>query len=350
LRPEKIALVMMRKSRHSSHALPLVRLSLVEPLVNSLESLGIDARSILEQLSIKRTDIADSEVFVPAPRMYEIVEELADASGDPYFGIHAGEALDPWDWSPLSEAAGMSTTLGEFLLRFMERARQDATSVVYSLKTQGSRSTFRERRITDGGMFPRHNDGFTLAYLLAIIRPAIGSEWDGARVVVHCCDPDIIPRRYLGIRTASTDTMGACISFPSAWLLHPVAIEQPLTAPVSPDLEPPPSGDLAEDFRRLLRPHLHEFGLGMDRVAEICGLSKRTLARRLQAQGTTAQREILALRQEHAETSLLNTTLTVGAIAASVGYANPAVFSRAFKRWTGESPKQYRQSRQRGIR
>lgn len=334
----------MKDHRPAKPSLPLIRLNLVEPLLRILDQRGIDAEDLLEGFSLKRAAVSNPEVFVPASRMYEIVETLANASGDPFFGIHAGESLDPWAWSPLSDIAHISATLGEFLLRFMESARQDASSVIFSLGTQNGRSTFREGRVTDGGMFPRHNDGFTIAYLLAIIRRAVGSDWDGTRVLARCCDPDAIPSHYLGIRTASTDTLGASISFPASWLLCPLAIEQSASVPVSPPLESSPSGGLIGDFRRLIRPYLHEFDLNADRMAVICGLSKRTLSRRLQAHGTTAQREILALRREKAENELQDTTLAIRTIAARTGYSNPAVFSRAFKRWTGMSPRDFRKA------
>lgn len=332
----------MKRRKHANPALPLVRLNLVDPLLKLLEQQGIDDRDLLERLSIKSTDVGNPDVFVPAPRMYEIVETLADASGDPYFGIHAGELLEPWAWSPLADIAHLSATLGEFLLRFMASAQQDASSVIFSLNTQNGRSTFHEKRVTDGGVFPRHNDGFTVAYLLAIIRRAVGTDWDGARVLARCCDPGVIPSLYMGIRKASTDTLGASISFPASWLLLPVAIEQSAAVQASASIESSPSGDLAEDFRKLIRPYLMESDLDMGRVASICGLSRRTLSRRLQARGTTAQQEIQTLRRQKAERDLQDSTLAISTIAAGVGYSNPAVFSRAFKRWTGMSPRVFR--------
>ena len=334
----------MKNQRLTNPSLPLIRLNLVEPLLRLLDQRGIDAEDLLERFSLKSAEISNPEVFVPAPKMYEIVEKLADLSGDPFFGIHAGESLDPWAWSPLSDIAHISATLGEFLLRFMDSAQQDASSVIFSLNTQNGRTTFREGRVTDGGTFPRHNDGFTIAYLLAIIRRAVGSDWDGARVLARCCDPGAIPSHYLGIRTAGTDSLGASISFPASWLLRPVVIEQSATMPVSQPLESSPSGGFTEDFRKLIRPYLQESDLDMDRLAVICRLSKRTLSRRLQAQGTTAQREILALRRVKAEKELRDTTLAISIIAARAGYSNPAVFSRAFKRWTGMSPRNFRKT------
>ena len=48
------------------------------------------------------------------------------------------------------------------------------------------------------------------------------------------------------------------------------------------------------------------------------------------------------MRRERASRLLADTDKTVRAVALDVGYPDPAVFSRAFKRWTGMTPSQYR--------
>jgi AraC-like DNA-binding protein len=73
-------------------------------------------------------------------------------------------------------------------------------------------------------------------------------------------------------------------------------------------------------------------------------MSKRTLARRLEARGTTTIQEISRMRRVRAEQQLRETGLSIAQIALSVGYPDPVVFSRAFKRWTGLAPSQYRKN------
>ena len=88
--------------------LPMVRLHLVMPLVQELERLRIDASKPLAQLSVRRKDVENRDLFVPAPKMYAIVEKLAEFSEDRYFGVHVGERLDPWNWSPPSTSSQLS--------------------------------------------------------------------------------------------------------------------------------------------------------------------------------------------------------------------------------------------------
>lgn len=274
--------------------------------------------------------------------MYAIVEELAAISGDPHFGVRVGEQLDPWSWQPLREAAALSATVGEFLLRFLMNSARDESSVTYILKTIGNRSDFQERRFSDGGLRPRHNDGFTIAHLLNVLQKATAEHWDGSKVLARLCDPAVVPSGYYGIRLAVSDTLGPSINFPSEWLILPIKYEHATTSLHLKVTDYPPATLAPDAFQQALQTHIHEFNLTTDRVAEICGLNKRTLARKLQARGTSITQLLAEMRRTLAEKELITTDRHVAEIAAMVGYLDPTVFSRAFKRWTGESPREFR--------
>ena len=79
------------------------------------------------------------------------------------------------------------------------------------------------------------------------------------------------------------------------------------------------------------------------RVAAALCVSTRTLKRRLQRHGTSFMLLLEECRRRDAQHLLSHSTLSVQAIAARLGYQNPANFSRAFSRWTGESPRAARQ-------
>ena len=87
---------------------------------------------------------------------------------------------------------------------------------------------------------------------------------------------------------------------------------------------------------------MHKKELNADQVAELLGVSKRTLSRRLARMNTSLAREIAHQRRQIAEKELERGELKISAIGAMIGYPDPAVFIRAFKRWTGETPNQYR--------
>jgi AraC-like DNA-binding protein len=90
-------------------------------------------------------------------------------------------------------------------------------------------------------------------------------------------------------------------------------------------------------------PGLLQVGVAADRV----GVSARTLSRRLAAEGTT----FLRLREEACRSLavqlLERTHMPASEIANQLGYSNPSAFTRAFQRWTGLGPAEWRASRRR---
>ena len=72
------------------------------------------------------------------------------------------------------------------------------------------------------------------------------------------------------------------------------------------------------------------------------GVSERTLRRRLAADGTSVKALIAEVRGEIARQLLAETRMPIQEIAATLSYAAPGAFSRAFKGWTGKTPQEYR--------
>jgi AraC-like DNA-binding protein len=79
-------------------------------------------------------------------------------------------------------------------------------------------------------------------------------------------------------------------------------------------------------------------------ASEIASLSARTLQRRLAEEGLTYSRLVEQTRFNRAVCWLRDPTLKVVEIAAELGYRDAAHFTRAFKRWTGVSPRAFRLS------
>jgi AraC-like DNA-binding protein len=332
----------MNKLPARTSGLPLIRLALVAPLIHELKRRNIDYRETLFEFNLIEENIIHGDTFVAAPLMYGLVERLAEVSSDPHFGVRVGEKLDPFSWSPLVKSAELSNTVGEFLLRFLIDAEDDASSVVYLLETKGKRTTFREKRKVHGDVAPKHNDGFTVAFLLTLLNRVLGDHWQGNRVLVRLCDPTVLPAGYLGVRATTTDRFGPSINFPSSWLVLPLLLEKRRRYGAAELERAPIPSQWVEAFRQILQSHVHEFGLSSKRVADVCGLSKRTLARRLQAHGTSVQREVAKIRKTRAQQELVSTDRNVAEIAIMLGYSDTTVFSHAFKRWTGFSPTEYR--------
>ena len=79
-----------------------------------------------------------------------------------------------------------------------------------------------------------------------------------------------------------------------------------------------------------------------DDIAALLGMHSRTLNRRLNAFGVGFQQLLDEARFEAARQMLQYSASDVGEISETLGYAAPGVFTRAFKRWSGTTPAQWR--------
>jgi AraC-like DNA-binding protein len=80
----------------------------------------------------------------------------------------------------------------------------------------------------------------------------------------------------------------------------------------------------------------------IERVAWEVGISRRTLQRRLATAGMSYSSLVNRIRYMLAAKSLEDHSVSISSIATAVGFANHSGFSRAFHRWAGVTPRQYR--------
>ncbi len=101
------------------------------------------------------------------------------------------------------------------------------------------------------------------------------------------------------------------------------------------------AGPVAEQARRALAESPREGGLLVAALARKLRTSPRTLQRRLGREGTSVAKLLDGLRRTRAEV-YLEMGLPISEVSYLVGFAEPSVFFRAFKRWTGETPADFR--------
>ena len=107
-------------------------------------------------------------------------------------------------------------------------------------------------------------------------------------------------------------------------------------------LTDPPGEDLVAALRVVLAGYRRDGWLNIDQMARLADVSVRTLQRALAAKDLAYSEVVDKVRAELAIELLKSTDISVHEIAKEVGYSAPSNFSRAFKRWTGTAPCEFR--------
>jgi len=100
-----------------------------------------------------------------------------------------------------------------------------------------------------------------------------------------------------------------------------------------------PTSDLVTMF---LQQHIQDHALSRDKVADALNMSPRSLQRKLSMEDTTYQALIDQVREEKSREYLSVPNLSLTEVAFLCGFSDPTTFNRAFKRWLGISPGEYR--------
>lgn len=115
------------------------------------------------------------------------------------------------------------------------------------------------------------------------------------------------------------------------------ALERPLAA-----LKQSMEGDMFTRVRGFIRTHMSSPACSLEECASALGASVRTLQKQLARMDTSFSSMLETEKHEVAKTALAHSRISLDELAFQLGYAEQTTFGRAFRRWTGVSPGEFR--------
>lgn len=316
------------------------------PLLDALDETGANADELLVECRLEREALKKSDLRLPVALVFDVFRRAEERTGDATLGCRAGLMVRPGVFDVYDYTVRNASTLGE--------AAADATRFARLLD-----DTYEPRMMVDGDVaslgYARYEDEpdalaeFVLATVVTIVRQVSG----------HFVAPDRVTLRrdFAGSSEPFEALLGCPVTlrssedrlfFPSSYLALPVDHADPKLHAVlerhAADLlsRLPEVSSLAARVRGLLASELQGGNPSIVYIAEKMGTSPRTLRRRLSEEGTTHQKLLDELRCSLSERYLAESSLTISKVAGLLGFSNPSAFNRAFKRWHGKTPDEYR--------
>jgi AraC-like DNA-binding protein len=193
-------------------------------------------------------------------------------------------------------------------------------------------------------------DHYTVILLLQLVRLGAGANWCPRKVYFETGPvPGLDQIEPLAGAELSFNQEATVLFFPATLLSLPLEkrIELPMALPeMEADLwASAPAGDLIGSVRQVLGLLLRQNYPDIRLAAEVAGVSIRTFQRWLATSNLTYSRLVEQVRFEKAMQLLAEPHRPLLEVAFELGYTEPANFSRAFRRWTGLSPLQFRRQR-----
>ena len=290
----------------------------------------------------------DPDARVDAGRLFELLRSAVARSRDRHLGLVAAAMARSGEHELLEYGGSTAATLAQ-ALHFLADHSPLVTDASNFLLTEREGSL--RLRIEYGLPWPRSARDFQLGMLYRLVghwlgeRPQTGIQlW-----FAYEAPKDLGPYRGLfGDNHLRFDAPYDAVVF-SAELLgaRPGRADAKLHAVLqrcaSRELQSLPAAkSLRQRVRGLLGESLGSSTPSMEEVAEKLQLAPRTLQRRLRHEGTSFKQLLDDARRELALGYLSERDLAASEVASLLGFAQPAAFPRAFKRWTGRTPLAYK--------
>ena len=329
-------------------ATPMIRANLLAPILEALSAQGHDTAPLLRQHALPCVHPIDPYQLVPLAKYVALFEHAALLLNEPFLGLKLGQTFKPELLGPLGFIFQASVNLCEALHQLSSYVTVWQSGTHMTL-VPGKNTAGYLYQIDDPSLRPRRQDAeYSLSSICSLIRNLLGDTWSPLEVhFEHQASGHISARAYAQafhapvffgqnvnrIVMRRTDLTRAGRANDRSMLpfmerhLHDLAKES---------REP-------ESFSTQVT-HLiaRRIGLGpltLPAIAAELGLPPRSFQRRLSEERTSFRSLVRDQRRSMAEALMKTTTVT--AVAHTVGYAETAVLSRAFKLWTGASPKNY---------
>ncbi len=322
----------------------------VGPLVNLpglLRDLNCDPESVFAGAGFALKHFSDPDFEIPFVPGSKLLARCVTATGCEHLGVMLGERADPSSLGVagfmLRSAPDVRTALQGLVSNLDLHDRGAVLSLVSSGPETCLSYTIHLLKVEATDQI--YDLSMTIA--CKIMRSLCGSNWKPAEVLFSRQPPRNLAayRRFFRAPVRFNADNNALV-FETRWLEQPLEGADPLLhrhlEAEAQALHTLQETTFLADFRTLLRLSLGTQKCSVKDISIQLGIHDRTLHRRLREEGTSFRKELEKLRYELAQVLLRDRRIPLAEIAASLDYADPAVFSRAFKQWSGITPSLWR--------
>lgn len=320
----------------------------------ALENKGIDSQALFARAGINETIGNDPCIRVPHAKISEVFRLAVEATGDPCFGLYASGYMRPGHIHALGTALLSSSTLLEYCQRIERFGTFLSKSADFFIEEQDEQIRFGCR--IDVVQHPERaeigvetQDVFW-CFVLRLMRDLYRTDFNPIKVELIRPEPDVGGQAYL-------DFFQAPVSFGCneiAYTFDRHSLEKPLPTAskqlaqmndqvMTDYLAQIDQQDIVAKTTQLIIELMPAAKASKEEVASRLNMSPRTLQQKLAEVDTSYQTLCNTTRYQLACRYMENSASSLSDIAYLLGFTDLSSFSRAFKRWSGKSPREYRQ-------
>lgn len=319
-----------------------------------LAGMTTDADRVIRKAGLDPATVADPSRRLPCETVALLLDECVRATRCPHFGLLVGQRSGTAAIGIIADLIWNAGTVGEALRLLSAHIHLADRGLVLVLQVHGARRAELSLVLCEPavqGAGPYLDAGLAIA--LSVMRSLCGPAWNPTLVTLARAAPrDVRPYHACYAAPVRFGQTRTALVFAASHLHRDLPPRDPgarrdLLRRVT-DLEAALPATATEAVVRVLS------GLVMARaptraeVADVVGLSSRTLCRRLTEEGTNFRDLLMEVRCGLASQLLEESEMPVADISATLQFSAPGAFTRSFKAWSGRTPAEQRASTRAG--
>jgi AraC-like DNA-binding protein len=320
------------------------------PVAQALRLGGIDALEVIESVGIDPAKVVNPEWRIPDVTFNTLLGRCVELTGDEAFGLRAAEQLRPQVLHGLGLAWLASDTVYDGLVRMVRFGKLMTTNVDMKLEEEGDLIHVHLGRSAHMDSFSPAGRDYGVGLVVRMCRLTVGEFL--APVFIRLDRPR--PQQpdtweYLLSSRVEFDAGSTCISWSRSDIMEPLVTGDPALARVNDEqtqtyLDSFLAQSTSREVVNKIVEKLPDGPPNQQQIAEAMHVSNRTLQRKLKDEGTSFMDLLQDTRLQLARKYLRQPSRSVVETSYLLGFSEPSTFSRAFKRWTGMAPADFRDS------
>lgn len=317
--------------------------------VDVARAAGLDPFQQLQSAGIGLQSLLDPDIKIPAAAVACLLETSAAAAGMADFGLRLGETRELANLGALAFVVRKEPTLRRALRSMAHYLRLQNEALTLRLEEGAGIALIRSDLDSGYGGPQRQADELAVTVTYRLMQLLLGSAWKPRSVNFAHPAPASVAHyaRVFGVRVDFGQDFNGIVC-----LSADLDAALPTYEPGMDDLvhrfldaKLAQTGvDPADRVRQLVRTLLPSEDCSVERVAQQMGIDRRTVHRRLRAQGQTYSGLVDAIRMEQAPHHLLHGERTLSDVAALLGFASASAFARWFRSRHGCSVTEWRRT------
>lgn len=324
----------------------LVRASALTGIRATIEELGGDADGLLQRLGLEAVAV-DPDSWISYPGFLMLLDEASRATGCPHFGLRLSQHQDVGILGALGfviqQAPDLRTALRELITHFSFH-NQGAD---ISLHVDGGLASWQFSCKLEGELPTWQQEDLVAGIGVDLMRRLWRPDWAPRAVYFsHGEADDLRPYRERFRCPVHFNWPLATMVFDAALLEAPIDRASPdlhhLLERYLDELRSAHPDDLHGKVRYLIQQAMSTGDCSIERVAATLALNKRTLQRRLKAEGTSFKDLLEEVRFNSARKYLRESNGSLTTLADMLCYSDLSAFSNAFRQRFGVSPRAWK--------